>query len=76
MQKKEIKVGGIYNLKYYKSFTVPVRVVAIGTYKAIIEYVEKETFEVKPVPNPAVFGAVTEAVPFNKILTEIEKAGV
>ncbi len=70
MQKKEIKVGGIYNLKYYKDFTVPVRVVKIGTYKAIIEYVDKETFEVKPVPNPAVFGAVTEAVPFNQILTE------
>lgn len=75
MKKSEIKVGGIYNLKFFRGSTVPVRVVRIGTYKAIIEYVEKETFAVKPVPNPAVFGAVTEAVPFNKILTEIEKVG-
>ena len=75
MKKTEIKVGEIYNLKFYKSSTVPVRVVKIGTYKAIIEYVEKETFAVKRVPNPAVFGAVTEAVPFNKILSRDEKVG-
>ena len=73
MKKKEIKVGGIYNLKYYKSFTVPVRVVEIATYKAIIEYVEKETFKVTPVPNPARFGAVTEAVPFAFIVSEYEE---
>ena len=70
MRKKDLKVGGVYNLKFYKTSTVPVRVVRLANYKAVIEYVEKETLKVLPVPNPRTYGAVTEAVPYNLILSE------
>ena len=71
MQKKNLEVGSIYNLAWYKTVTVPVRIVKIGTYRAVIEYLDKNTFEPKPVPNPRVYGATTESVPFNMILEKV-----
>jgi hypothetical protein len=70
MRKQDIEVGKIYNLKYFKTLTVPVKVLKIGVYKVEIQYLDKETLEVKPVPNPPVYGAFSEAVPFASIKSE------
>ena len=67
MQKKDIQVGAIYNLKFYKTLQVPVRIVSVSTYKTEVEYLDSKTFLVRPVPNPPVYGAMTEFVPFSMI---------
>jgi len=72
MQKKNVEVGAIYNIKFFRTVTVPVRVVKVGNYNAEVEYLDADTFAVKAVPNPRRFGDVTEWIPFNKI---IEKVG-
>ena len=67
MKKQDIEIGAIYNLKVYKTYQVPVRIVSLSTYKTEIEYLDSKTFTVRPVPNPRVYGAMTEFVPFAKI---------
>jgi hypothetical protein len=74
MQKQNLTVGAIYNLKYWKTMTVPVRVLKIGMYKAEIQYLDPKTLEVKAVPNPPVYGAFSEAVPFARIKNEYHEA--
>ena len=70
MKKQDIKVDQIYNMQYYKSILRPVRVIKIGTYKAEIQYLDLKTLQPIAVPNPARWGATTEAIPFAQIKSE------
>lgn len=61
-------------MKYYKTMTRPVKVLKLGTYKAEIQYLDTKTLQPIPVPNPAVWGATTELVPFSHIINRYEVA--
>lgn len=69
MKKQELQVGKIYNFKWYKKLTRPVRVVSLGKYHVEIEYLDKQ-LQVIPVPNPRVWGALTEGVTYAQIDSE------
>lgn len=69
MKGSELKVGGIYAYKRYKSYsglawTHAVKVISVGKSKAEIKFVNKETFEEIDVSNPKYYGAKSEWVPF------------
>jgi len=74
MKKKELKVGEIYNLKHYKGLTVPVKIVALGNRWAEVQHLNKKTLEPIAVPNPRVYGALTEGVQFAQIQDKYEEA--
>ena len=69
MKGSEIKVGGMYAYKRYRSnsgnaWVNAVKVITVGKKKAEIKFLNKETFEEIDVPNPRVYGAKSEWVPF------------
>jgi len=74
MKKMHIRVNSIYYMKYYKTMTRPVKVLKLGTYKAEIQCLDTKTLQPIPVPNPAVWGATTELVPFSHIINRYEVA--
>ena len=67
MKKQDIQVNEVYEMQYFKSIVRPVKVIRVGTYKAEIQYLDNKTLEPIAVPNPAVWGATTELVPFAHI---------
>ena len=78
MKSKEIKVGGIYAYKRYRSysglaFTHAVKVIAVGNKKVEIKFVNKETFEEIDVSNPRYYGAKSEWVPLSFIKGEYQQ---
>ena len=75
MQKKDIQVGEIYNMKYFNTMVRPVRIVRIGIRKVEVQYLDAKTLQIIPVPNPAVWKAMTEMIPLNKIKDKYVKAG-
>lgn len=78
MKSKEIKVGGIYAYKRYRSYsglawTYAVKVIAVGNKKVEIKFVNKETFEEIDVSNPRYYGAKSEWVPLSFIKGEYQQ---
>jgi hypothetical protein len=74
MKGKDIKTGEIFNMKYYKTFTRPVKVIQVGNYRAEIQYLDTKTLEPIAVPNPARWGATTEWVLFSSIINQYQEA--
>jgi hypothetical protein len=72
MKKTELQVGEIYNLKHYKTLTVPVKIVTVGNYRVEVQYLSAKTLEPIAVPNPRIYGATTEAVMFAQIKDKYE----
>ena len=78
MKSKDIKVGGIYAYKRYRSnsgsaWVNAVKVIAVGNKKAQIKFVDKVTFEEIDVSNPRYYGAQSEWVPFAFIKGEYQE---
>ncbi len=78
MKSKEIKVGGIYAYKRYRSYsglawTHAVKVIAVGKKKVEIKFVDKVTFEEIDVSNPRYYGAKSEWVPLSFIKGEYQE---
>jgi hypothetical protein len=74
MKKKDIEIGKVYNLKFYKTMTVPVKIFSLGTYRVEIQYLDSKTLEPRAVPNPPFFGATTEYVAYSLIKDEYAEA--
>ena len=74
MKSKDIQIGEIYNMKYFKTIQRPVRVIKVGTYKAQIEYLDSKTLETIAVPNPKFWGATTESVVLSSIVNKYQEA--
>jgi hypothetical protein len=78
VKSKEIKVGGIYAYKRYRSYsglawTHAVKVIAVGKKKVEIKFVDKVTFEEIDVSNPRYYGAKSEWVPLSFIKGEYQE---
>jgi hypothetical protein len=78
VKSKEIKVGGIYAYKRYRSYsglswTHAVKVITVGKKKVEIKFVNKETFEEIDVSNPRYYGAKSEWVPLAFIKGEYQQ---
>jgi hypothetical protein len=78
VRSKEIKVGGIYAYKRYRSYsglswTHAVKVITVGKKKVEIKFVNKETFEEIDVSNPRYYGAKSEWVPLAFIKGEYQQ---
>jgi len=78
VKSKDIKVGGIYAYKRYRSYSGSawvnaVKVITVGKKKVEIKFVDKVTFEEIDVSNPRYYGAKSEWVPFSFIKGEYQE---
>ena len=74
MIKKDIQVGEIYSMKYYKTLQRPVKIISLGNRKAEIQYLNTKTLEPIAVPNPAKWNATTEWIVFSHIISKYQEA--